>query len=81
MNQQNEGYLTVNSALLRSCKSGRDFALGQFYLVSVFPSVSIRFLINRWPYLSPPARRTAVEPGFETVSQEHQRIASRVASW
>ena len=36
VNQQNEGYLTVNSALLRSCKSGRDFALGQFYLVSFF---------------------------------------------
>ena len=34
MNQENEGYLTVNSALLRSCKSGRDFAIGQFYLVS-----------------------------------------------
>ena len=56
VNQQNEGYLTVNSALLRSCKSGRDFALGQFYLVSVFLSVSIRFLINRWPYLSPPCQ-------------------------
>ena len=36
MNQENEGYLTVISALLimRSCKSGRDFAIGQFYLVS-----------------------------------------------
>ena len=35
VNQQNEGYLTVNSALLRSCKSGRDFALGQFYFNSI----------------------------------------------
>ena len=40
-------------------KEKRRLSLNRFKplkLLTVFPSVSIRFLINRWPYLSPPCQ-------------------------